>query len=51
MPASAWYLAALNPDALTAIQRAPLGALLGRERMFMSVSQAIAAGPYQIPGS
>ena len=44
-------LAALNPDALTAIQRAPLGALLGRERMFMSVSQAIAAGPYQIPGS
>jgi sulfate permease, SulP family len=36
-------LAALNPDALSAIQRAPLGDLLGRERMFFSVSHAIAA--------
>jgi sulfate permease, SulP family len=36
-------LAALNPDALSAIQRAPLGELLGRERMFFGVPQAVAS--------
>jgi MFS superfamily sulfate permease-like transporter len=36
-------VAALNPDALSAIQRAPLGELLGRERMFFAVPQAVAA--------
>jgi sulfate permease, SulP family len=36
-------LAALNPDALSAVQRAPLGELLGRERMFVAVPQAVAA--------
>ena len=36
-------VAALNPDALSAIQRAPLGELLGRERMFFGVPQAVAA--------
>jgi sulfate permease, SulP family len=44
-------LAALNPDALSAIQRAPLGALLGRERMFFSVSQAVAKCASQEAGS
>jgi SulP family sulfate permease len=36
-------LAALNPDALSAVKRAPLGGLLGRERMFFAVPQAVAA--------
>jgi sulfate permease, SulP family len=36
-------LAALNPAALTVVQRAPLGATLGRERMFFTVPQAVAA--------
>jgi len=36
-------VAALNPDALGAVNRAPLGALLGRERMFFTVQQAVAA--------
>src|SRR5262245_50975327 len=36
-------LAALNPHALSAVQRAPLGSALGRERMFLSLHQAIAA--------
>jgi sulfate permease, SulP family len=36
-------LAALNPAALTVVQRAPLGAILGRERMFFTVPQAVAA--------
>ena len=44
-------LAALNPDALSAIQRSPLGALLGRERMFFSLSQAIAKCASQEAGS
>jgi hypothetical protein len=44
-------MAALNPEALYAIQRAPLGALLGRERMFFSVSHAIAACANQPVGS
>jgi anti-anti-sigma factor len=36
-------LAALNPAALNVVQRAPLGELLGRERMFFTVQQAINA--------
>jgi sulfate permease, SulP family len=36
-------LAALNPQALAAVQRAPLGDMLGRDRMFLSLQQAIAA--------
>jgi MFS superfamily sulfate permease-like transporter len=36
-------LAALNPAALAVVLRAPLGARLGRERMFFTVSQAVAA--------
>jgi MFS superfamily sulfate permease-like transporter len=36
-------LAALNPAALAVVQRAPLGATLGRERMFFTVPQAVAA--------
>ena len=36
-------LAALNPAALAVVQRAPLGARLGRERMFFTVPQAVAA--------
>ena len=36
-------VAALNPAALAVLQRAPLGATLGRERMFFTVPQAVAA--------
>jgi anti-anti-sigma factor len=36
-------LAALNPAALAVVQRAPLGATLGRERMFFTVPHAVAA--------
>ena len=36
-------VAALNPDAFGVISRAPLGAVLGRERMFFTVQQAVAA--------
>jgi len=36
-------VAALNPAALAVVQRAPLGARLGRERMFFTVPQAVAA--------
>jgi SulP family sulfate permease len=36
-------LASLNPTALAVIQRSPLGPLLGRERMFFTVHQAVAA--------
>jgi high affinity sulfate transporter 1 len=37
------WLVALNPAALNAVNRTPLGKLLGRERMFMSLSQAVDA--------
>jgi sulfate permease, SulP family len=36
-------LAALNPAALGVVQRSPLGPLLGRERMFFTVHQAVIA--------
>ena len=35
------WLVALNPAVLSAVNRTPLGPLLGRERMFMSLSQAV----------
>ncbi len=35
-------LAALNPAALGVVQRSTLGPLLGRERMFFTVQQAVA---------
>ncbi len=37
------WLVALNPAVLSAVNRVPLGAQLGRERMFMSLSQAVDA--------
>jgi SulP family sulfate permease len=37
------WLAALNPDLLTLIERTPLGATLGRERMFFNLHKALAA--------
>jgi sulfate permease, SulP family len=37
------WLAALNPEALKVIERSPLGAALGHERMFFNLHQAIAA--------
>jgi MFS superfamily sulfate permease-like transporter len=40
--ASLW-LVALNPAVLNAVNRTPLAARLGRERMFMSLSQAVEA--------
>jgi SulP family sulfate permease len=36
-------IAALNPQALSAIQRAPLGGILGRDRMFLSLQEAVTA--------
>jgi anti-anti-sigma factor len=35
------WLAALNPEALDVIEKAPLGKVLGRERMFFNVEQAV----------
>jgi MFS superfamily sulfate permease-like transporter len=35
------WLAALTPEALSLIQRSPLGERLGRERMFFTVPQAV----------
>jgi MFS superfamily sulfate permease-like transporter len=35
------WLVALNPAVLDAVMRSALGALLGRERMYMSLSQAV----------
>jgi SulP family sulfate permease len=35
------WLAALSPEALPLVQGSPLGALLGRERMFFTVPQAV----------
>ena len=40
-------LAALNPAALDVIQRAPLGARLGRTRLFFTLSQAASAPIHQ----
>jgi high affinity sulfate transporter 1 len=37
------WLVALNPAALEAVMRSPLGARLGRERMYMSLNQAVDA--------
>jgi SulP family sulfate permease len=35
------WLAALSPEALALVQGSPLGARLGRERMFFTVAQAV----------
>jgi high affinity sulfate transporter 1 len=37
------WLAALNPEAMELVQRTPLAERLGRERMFFTVEQAVAA--------
>jgi sulfate permease, SulP family len=37
------WLAALNPDALQVVERAPLGQTLGRERMFYNLEEAVEA--------
>lgn len=37
------WLARLNPAALEVVQRSPLGARLGRERMFFNVNRAVEA--------
>jgi MFS superfamily sulfate permease-like transporter len=39
----ALWLAALNPEALELVQRTPLAERLGRERMYFTVEQAVAA--------
>src|SRR5262249_39126346 len=36
------WVADLNPDVLTMVQRSPLGEILGRERMFFTLEQAVA---------
>lgn len=38
-----FWLAALNPEALELVRRTPLAERLGRERMFFTVEQAVAA--------
>jgi len=43
-------LVALNPDALELVQRTPLAERLGRERMFFTVEQAVAAFKARGPG-
>ena len=42
------WLVALNPNVLEVVQRSPLGARLGRERMFFTLEQAVEQ--YQISG-
>jgi hypothetical protein len=37
----ALWLAALSPEALPLVQASPLGASLGRERMFFTLAQAV----------
>jgi anti-anti-sigma regulatory factor len=37
------WLAAVNPDLLKIIERSPLGAALGHERMFFNLHQALEA--------
>jgi hypothetical protein len=37
------WLAALNPEVLDLVRRTPLAERLGRERMFFTVEQAVAA--------
>lgn len=37
------WLAALNPEAMELLKRTPLAERLGRERMFFTVEQAVAA--------
>jgi len=43
------WLAALNPEVLAMLQRSPLGARLGRERLFFNLEMAVAK--YQALGS
>jgi hypothetical protein len=37
------WLAGLNPDVLRLVERAPLGAALGHERMFFNLRKALDA--------
>jgi SulP family sulfate permease len=37
------WLAALNPDALEVVERAPLGQTLGQDRRFLNLEQAVEA--------
>jgi MFS superfamily sulfate permease-like transporter len=37
------WLAALNPEALTVVERSPLGQALGHERMFFNLREAVKA--------
>jgi len=45
------WLAALNPEALELVRRTPLAERLGRERMFFTVEQAVAAFEARGPAS
>ena len=36
-------LATLNPEALTVVRRSPLGEILGHERLFFNLREAVAA--------
>jgi SulP family sulfate permease len=37
------WLVGLTPQVLTVVQRSPLGQVLGRDRMFQNLEQAVAA--------
>jgi MFS superfamily sulfate permease-like transporter len=37
------WLVGLTPDVLAVVQRSPLGSMLGRERMFYTLEEAVAA--------
>jgi hypothetical protein len=45
------WLAALNPEVLDLVKRTPLAERLGRERMFFTVEQAVAAFEARQPAS
>ncbi len=43
------WLIALNPEALDLVRRTPLAASMGRERMFFTVEDAVAAYQKRMP--
>ncbi|MEJ2736024.1 MAG: sodium-independent anion transporter, partial [Anaerolineae bacterium] len=43
------WLAALNPEPLRFVERAPLGDALGRDRLFLNLEQAVEAYQLDLP--
>jgi len=44
------WLASLNPEVLKVIERSPLGPILGHERMFFNVQEAVEAYAISVAG-